>query len=217
VTIGSNSNAGENGIAAETDRARIWEVDSRTGSHRVFASGIRNPNGMVWAPDGKLWVTVNERDEIGGDLVPDYMTSVRDGGFYGWPYSYYGAHVDERVKDKRPDLVAKAIVPDYALGTHTASLGLLWSSKDSLGAQFSSGIFVGQHGSWNRRPLNGYRVAYVPFKDSKPAGKPADVLTGFASDEDGTAKGRPVGLAFANDGSLLVADDIGNTVWRVTR
>jgi glucose/arabinose dehydrogenase len=217
VTIGSNSNAGENGIAAETDRARIWEVDSKTGSHRVFASGIRNPNGMVWAPDGKLWVTVNERDEIGGDLVPDYMTSVQDGGFYGWPYSYYGAHVDERVKDKRPDLVAKAIVPDYALGTHTASLGLLWSSKDSLGAQFSSGIFVGQHGSWNRRPLNGYRVAYVPFKDSKPAGKPADVLTGFASDEDGTAKGRPVGLAFANDGSLLVADDIGDTVWRVSR
>jgi glucose/arabinose dehydrogenase len=219
VTVGSNSNAGENGIAAEKDRAAIWEVDPKTGSHRIYASGIRNPNGMFWAPDGKLWVTVNERDEIGGDLVPDYMTSVQDGGFYGWPFSWYGQHVEERIKpdDRRPDLVAKAIVPDYALGTHTASLGLTWSGGETLGPQFANGAFVGQHGSWNRKPLNGYRVAYVPFNGAMPSGaKPVDVLTGFLN-ADNAAQGRPVGVAIAKDGALLVADDEGNTVWRVSK
>jgi len=215
VTIGSNSNVGENGLAAEADRAMIWEIDPATGEHRVFASGLRNPNGMDWAPDGTLWTVVNERDELGSDLVPDYLTSVKDGGFYGWPYSYYGGHIDDRVQPQNPDLVTKAIRPDYALGTHTASLGLAWSENAKLGDLYASGVFVGQHGSWNRKPLNGYRVIFVPFKNAKPSGQPVDVLTGFLNDE-GKARGRPVGLAIDKTGALLVADDAGNTVWRVS-
>jgi glucose/arabinose dehydrogenase len=213
VSVGSNSNVGENGMRAEEGRAAIWQVDAATGAHRVFASGLRNPVGMAWEPEtGALWTSVNERDEIGSDLVPDYMTSVRDGGFYGWPYSYYGAHVDTRVKPQRPDLVAAAIVPDYALGPHTASLGLAWSANAAL--PFGRGMFVGQHGSWNRSPLSGYRVIFVPFTAGKPSGPPVDVLTGFV--RSGDALGRPVGVAVDSKGALLVADDVGNTVWRVT-
>jgi len=218
VTIGSNSNVAENGIAAESERACIWEVDIASGKHRVFASGLRNPNGLAWNPDsGALWTVVNERDEIGSDLVPDYLTSVRDGGFYGWPYSYYGQHVDTRVDTPRPDLVASAIVPDYALGAHTASLGLVASTGNTLPAQFRDGMFVGQHGSWNRNPPSGYKVIFVPFAGGRPVdGQPVDVLTGFLAD-NGDAQGRPVGVAIAKDGALLVADDVGNTVWRVSK
>ncbi|HEV2650757.1 MAG TPA: sorbosone dehydrogenase family protein [Rhizomicrobium sp.] len=216
VSVGSNSNVGENGIAAEEGRADVWEVDPKTGKHRIFASGIRNGNGMGWAPvTGALWITVNERDEIGSDLVPDYMTSVKDGGFYGWPYSYYGQHVDVRMQPQRPDLVAKAIPPDYALGAHTASLGLAFSTGAKLGNAYADGVFIGQHGSWNRNPRAGYRVIFVPFKDGKPDGLPQEVLTGFLN-KDGKAQGRPVGVAIAKDGALLVADDVGNTIWRVT-
>ena len=216
VSVGSNSNVAENGIAAEEERAAIWEVDTRTGSHRVFASGLRNPVGMAWESDGgALWTVVNERDELGSDLVPDYMTSVRDGGFYGWPFSYYGQHVDERVNDQRPDLVARAIVPDYALGPHTGSLGLASARGNTLSREFARGMFVGQHGSWNRKPPSGYKVIFVPFRDGRPSGAPIDVLTGFL-DEDGNAQGRPVGLALDRHGALLVADDVGNTIWRVS-
>jgi glucose/arabinose dehydrogenase len=215
VGVGSNSNAAENGMAAEEGRAAIWELDPSTGAHRVFASGLRNPVGLAWAPSSTvLWVSVNERDELGSDLVPDYMTSVQDGAFYGWPYSYYGQHVDSRVKPQRPDLVARAVVPDYALGPHTASLGLASSEGASLGAAFAEGMFVGQHGSWNRKPASGYRVIFVPFANGKPAGAPVDILTGFLG-ERGDAFGRPVGLAVDRRGALLVADDVGNTVWRV--
>ena len=216
VGVGSNSNAAEHGIEKEEGRAAIWEIDPRSGRHRVFASGLRNPVGMAWEPDsGALWVSVNERDELGSDLVPDYMTSVRDGGFYGWPYSYYGRHVDPRVKPERPDLVAKALVPDYALGPHTASLGLTYSSSTTLPAAFARGMFVGQHGSWNREPRSGYRVIFVPFMSGKPAGDPVEVLTGFL-DRRGQAHGRPVGVAIDRRGALLVADDVGNVIWRVT-
>jgi glucose/arabinose dehydrogenase len=216
VTVGSNSNVAENGIDNEEGRAAIWEIDPATGRHRVFASGLRNPNGLAWEPEsGQLWTAVNERDELGSDLVPDYMTSVRDGGFYGWPYSYFGAHVDTRVDPPRPDLVARAIVPDYALGPHTASLGLAASTGTSLPEAFARGMFVGQHGSWNRRPRSGYRVIFVPFRGGRPAGEPRDVLTGFVS-EDGIAWGRPVGVAIDRQGALLVADDVGNIIWRVT-
>ena len=218
VSVGSNSNAAENGIAAEAERAAVWEVDPATGSHRVFASGLRNPVGMAWEPDrGALWVSVNERDELGGDLVPDYMTEVRDGAFYGWPYSYYGQHVDERVKPQRPDLVASAVVPDYALGAHTASLGLTWSpdSATALPARLRHGMFVGQHGSWNRAPRSGYHVIFVPFTDGRPSGQPVVVLDGFLRGED-DAMGRPVGVAIDSRGGLLVADDVGNAVWRVS-
>jgi len=218
VSVGSNSNAGENGIDKETERASILEVDAATGAHRVFASGLRNPVGMAWEPEtGALWASVNERDELGSDLVPDYMTSVRDGAFYGWPFSYYGQHVDDRPKPRRPDLVAKATVPDYALGAHTASLGLAWSpdSAAALPAQLRHGMFVGQHGSWNRRPRSGYKVIFVPFTNGKPSGAPVDVLTGFVRD-GGDAMGRPVGVAVDARGALLVADDVGNAVWRVT-
>ena len=214
VTVGSNSNVGENGLAVEHDRARILEIDPATGATRVYATGLRNPVGMAWQPQsGALWVAVNERDELGSDLVPDYMTAVREGAFYGWPYSYYGAHADERVKPQDPALVARAVVPDYALGAHTASLGLAFYDA-GLMPQYRGGAFVGQHGSWNRKPLSGYRVIFVPFADGKPAGPPQDVLTGFV-DKDGRAQGRPVGVAVAKDGALLVADDVGNTVWRV--
>ncbi|MES2229047.1 MAG: sorbosone dehydrogenase family protein [Pseudomonadota bacterium] len=216
ATVGSNSNVGENGVAAEEGRAAIWQIDPATGSHRVFASGLRNPNGLAWEPTtGALWTVVNERDEIGSDLVPDYLTSVRDGGFYGWPYSYYGPHVDERVTPARPDLVAKALAPDYALGPHTASLGLAWSQGTSLSARFASGMFIGQHGSWNRRPHSGYEVIFVPFSGGHPSGAPLDVLTGFLS-SDGRANGRPVGVALDARGALLVADDVGNVIWRVS-
>jgi glucose/arabinose dehydrogenase len=216
VAVGSNSNAGENGVQQEIDRAAIWEVDLRTGEHRVFASGLRNPVGLAWEPTSrKLWVAVNERDEIGSDLVPDYMTAVQDGGFYGWPFSYYGRHVETRVDPKRPDLVKEAIKPDYALGAHTASLGLAWSAGNNLPSTFSSGMFVGQHGSWNRKPRSGYKVIFVPFSAGRPSGRPIDVLTGFVQ-ENGDAMGRPVGVAVDKRGGLLVVDDIGNTVWRVT-
>ncbi len=217
VTVGSNSNVGENGMAAEEGRAAIWEVDARTGVHRIYAAGLRNPNGLAWEPASHaLWTAVNERDELGSDLVPDYMTAVRDGAFYGWPYCYYGpAHVDARVTPQRPDLVAQAIAPDYALGAHTASLGLAWSAGARLGSAYAEGMFVGQHGSWNRRPFSGYRVVFVPFALGKPAGPPLDVLSGFVTG-DGAASGRPVGVAIDRSGALLVADDVGNAVWRVT-
>jgi len=215
VTTGSNSNVGENGLAAEEGRAAIWEVDTKTGAHRVFASGLRNPNGLAFEPQtGALWTVVNERDEIGSDLVPDYMTSVKDGAFYGWPFSYYGAHVDERVKPAQPEMVAKAIAPDYALGPHTASLGLASARGNSLPAAFADGMFIGQHGSWNRKPHSGYKVIFVPFAQGKPAGPPVDVLGGFLSSE-GNAMGRPVGVALDKQGALLVADDVGNVIWRV--
>ncbi|HJS21151.1 MAG TPA: sorbosone dehydrogenase family protein [Steroidobacteraceae bacterium] len=214
VTVGSNSNVAEHGMEKEEERAAILEVDAKTGERRVFASGLRNPNGMVWH-QGVLWTVVNERDELGGDLVPDYLTSVRDGGFYGWPYSYYGQYVDERVEPARPDLVAKALKPDYALGPHTASLGLASAEGTSLPAAFKEGMFVGQHGSWNRKPRSGYQVLFVPFSAGRPAGEAVEVLTGFV-DQDGHAQGRPVGVAIDKRGALLVADDVGNVIWRVT-
>ena len=216
VTVGSNSNVGENGLDQEEGRAAIWEVDRATGNHRIFASGIRNPNGLAWEPtSGALWTAVNERDEIGSDLVPDYITSVKDGGFYGWPFSYYGQHVDVRVKPQNLDLVAKAIAPDYAVGPHTASLGLTFAEGNSLPAQFKEGAFIGQHGSWNRKPHSGYKVIFVPFTAGKPTGQPVDVLTGFL-DKDENALGRPVGVVIDQQGGLLVADDVGNKIWRVS-
>ncbi len=217
VTVGSNSNVGENGLENEVGRAAVHEIDLATGQSRIFASGLRNPNGLAWEPQsGTLWVTVNERDEIGSDLVPDYMTALRDGAFYGWPYAYYGQHVDERVRPPRPDLVARAIAPDYALGAHTASLGLAFYTAEALPAKYAGGAFIGQHGSWNRRPRSGYKVIFVPFAGGRPAGPPEDVLTGFLS-ADGAAYGRPVAVAVDRAGALLVADDVGNVVWRVTR
>ncbi|CAI8916031.1 PQQ-dependent sugar dehydrogenase [Pseudomonas sp. IT-P294] len=216
VTVGSNSNVGENGLDKEEGRAAIWEVDRATGNHRIFASGIRNPNGLAWEPHtGALWTAVNERDEIGSDLVPDYITSVKDGAFYGWPFSYYGQHVDVRVEPQNPDLVAKAIAPDYAVGPHTASLGLSFAEGNTLPAQFKEGAFIGQHGSWNRKPHSGYKVIFVPFAGGKPNGQPVDVLTGFLNDDE-KAMGRPVGVVIDQQGGLLVADDVGNKVWRVS-
>ncbi|AGI10149.1 PQQ-dependent sugar dehydrogenase [Xanthomonas citri] len=216
VGVGSNSNVAENGMEAELNRAAILEIDPATGSSRVFAGGLRNPVGTAWEPQSKsLWVVVNERDEIGSDLVPDYLTSVRDGGFYGWPYSYYGQHVDERVKPQNPQLVAEAIKPDYALGPHTASLGLSFASGTLLPERFRQGAFIGQHGSWNRDPPSGYKVLFVPFADGKPNGPPITVLDGFL-DAEGNAQGRPVGVASDSRGALLVADDVGNVIWRVT-
>jgi glucose/arabinose dehydrogenase len=214
--IGSNSNVGDNGLAAEAGRAAIYQIDIANGHAREFATGLRNPVGMDFQPDsGALWVAVNERDELGSDLVPDYMTAVRDGGFYGWPWSYYGQHVDVRPQPRRPDRVARALVPDYALGPHTASLGLVFYDGALLPAAYRHGAFVGQHGSWNRRPRSGYKVIFVPFADGRPSGPAQDVLTGFV-DADGHALGRPVGLAVAHDGALLVADDVGGRVWRIT-
>ena len=217
ATVGSNSNVGENGMAVEAGRAAIWQIERISGKHRLFATGIRNPNGMAWEPaTGVLWTAANERDELGNDLVPDYMTSVRDGGFYGWPYSYYGRTVDTRVKPQRPDLVARAIAPDYALGAHTASLGLTFGEGAKLlPPRYTGGAFIGQHGSWNRNPQSGYKVIFVPFAGGKPNGLPIDVLTGFLS-ADGDAQGRPVGVIVDGKGALLVADDVGNTIWRVT-
>ena len=221
VTVGSNSNVGERGMEAETERAAVWEVDIASGTHRTYASGLRNPNGLAWVASpgsaaATLWTVVNERDELGSDLVPDYLTSVRDGAFYGWPYSYYGKHIDTRVQPPRPDLVARATVPDYAVGAHTAPLGLAWSSGTSLPAAFTQGMFIGQHGSWNRDPHSGYEVVFVPFDGIKPSGaQPLPVLTGFLSG-DGKAQGRPVGVVLDKTGALLVADDVGNVVWRVS-
>ena len=216
ITVGSNSNVAENGLDKEEGRAAIWEVDRATGNHRIFASGLRNPNGLSWEPQsGALWTAVNERDEIGSDLVPDYITSVKDGAFYGWPFSYYGQHVDVRVEPQNPDMVAKAIAPDYAVGPHTASLGLTFAEGSRLPAPFTQGAFVGQHGSWNRKPHSGYKVIFVPFDAGKPSGQPVDVLTGFLNDQE-KAMGRPVGVVIDQQGALLVADDVGNKVWRVS-
>jgi len=216
VTVGSNSNVGERGMPNEVGRAAIWELNPQTGQHHIFASGLRNPNGMAWEPtSGALWVAVNERDEIGSDLVPDYITSVKEGAFYGWPYSYYGQHVDQRVAPKNPDLVASAIAPDYALGPHTASLGLTSAKGNTLPEAYKTGMFVGQHGSWNRTPRSGYKVIFVPFDGAKPAGQPVDVLTDFLNSK-GEAQGRPVGVMIDQHGDLLVADDVGNKIWRVS-
>jgi glucose/arabinose dehydrogenase len=212
-TVGSNSNVGENGLDKEEGRAAIQELTLATGAIRIFASGLRNPNGMAWEPQTQtLWTVVNERDELGSDLVPDYLTSVKDGAFYGWPFSYYGRHIDAR-PPQRPDMVAKAIAPDYALGNHTASLGLIFYDGTLLPPPFRGGAFIGQHGSWNRNPPSGYKVIFVPFSNGRPSGAPIDVLTGFL--QDGNALGRPVGVAVDRTGALLVADDVGNTVWRV--
>ena len=216
VGVGSNSNVAENGLEAEHERAAVWEIDAMSGEHRVFASGLRNPVGLAWEPDsGALWVAVNERDELGDHVPPDYMTAVREGAFYGWPFSYYGQHMDDRVKPQNPDLVAQAIAPDYALGAHTASLGLCWSMGSRL-PQFQHGMFIGQHGSWNRKTYSGYKVVFVAFEHGQPTGVPVEVLGGFL-DAHHRARGRPVGVAMDMQGALLVADDVGNTVWRVSR
>jgi glucose/arabinose dehydrogenase len=214
VSVGSNSNIGEKGMDIEQGRAAIWEHDIASGAGRVYASGLRNPVGMDFHPQSKaLWTAVNERDELGNDLVPDYITSVKDGGFYGWPYSYYGQIVDARVKPPRPDLVAKAIKPDYALGSHTASLGLAFYDAELM-PQFRNGALIGQHGSWNRKPASGYKLIFVPFADGQPSGPPQDVLTGFLGKDQ--AYGRPVGVAVDKQGAILLADDVGNVVWRIT-
>jgi glucose/arabinose dehydrogenase len=215
ASVGSNSNVAENGIDQEKDRAAIHEIDLRSGRMRELATGLRNAVALATHPQsGVLWAVVNERDELGSDLVPDYLTSVKDGGFYGWPYSYWGQHVDDRVKPQNPGLVAKAIVPDYALGNHVAPLGLAFAQGPLMPERFRDGVFIGEHGSWNRNPRSGYKVVFVPFADGKPAGSPIDILTGFV-DSDGKAMGRPVGVAIDKTGALLVADDVGNTVWRV--
>jgi len=216
LTVGSNSNVGESGMQVEAGRAAIWSLDLASGAHRVVASGLRNPNGMAWEPGtGQLWTVVNERDELGNDLVPDYLTSVHPGAFYGWPYSYFGQHPDTRAKPPRPDLVASAVAPDYALGSHVAALGLASSEGNALSPAYAHGMFIGEHGSWNRRPRSGYQVVFVAFSNGQPVGLPVQVLGGFISPE-GTAWGRPVGVALDRRGALLVADDVGNTVWRVT-
>lgn len=216
ATVGSNSNVAENGMENEVNRAAILEIDVASGTTRLFASGLRNPNGMAWQPQSKaLWTVVNERDEIGSDLVPDYMTSVKDGGFYGWPYSYFGQTVDTRVAPPRSDLVAKAIAPDYALGAHTASLGLMFYTANGLPKKYLNGAFIGQHGSWNRKPRSGYKLIFVPFVDGRPAGPSQDILTGFVN-ADGDAMGRPVGVTTDRTGAVLMADDVGNVIWRVT-
>jgi glucose/arabinose dehydrogenase len=216
VGVGSNSNAAENGLAAESERAAVWEIDSDTGAHRIYAAGLRNPVGLAWEPQTRvLWVAVNERDELGDHLPPDYMTGLKDGAFYGWPFSYYGQHVDARVKPQNPDLVAKAIAPDYALGAHTASLGLCWSDGAKLPDPFREGMFVGQHGSWNRKERSGYKVIFVPFADGRPSAAPIDVLTGFLNAKE-EALGRPVGVAIDKRGALLIADDVGDAVWRIS-
>ncbi len=217
ATVGSNSNVAEHGMTEEEGRAAIWEVDLKTGTKRVYATGLRNPNGMAWEPSsGALWTVANERDELGNDLVPDYLTSVKQGVFYGWPYSYYGQHVDVRVDPPRPDLVARAVAPDYALGAHVAALGLVYAgeSAHALPSSLTNGMFIGEHGSWNRDPPSGYKVVFVPFANGRPSGPPIEVLTGFVNDV-GQAMGRPVGVAIDGKGALLVADDVGNVIWRV--
>lgn len=217
VGVGSNSNIMEKGSGVEVDRAAVWEVDRATGTHRIYGSGLRNPNGLTFYPGSNtLWAVVNERDELGPDLVPDYLTSVADGAFYGWPYSYYGQHLDPRVNPQRPDLVAKAIAPDYALSSHVAPLGLAFNSSASLGEKYLNGAFIGEHGSWNRAEFNGYEVVYVPFAEGKPSGKAEPFVTGFLN-ESGETRGRPIGVAIGKDGTLIVADDLGNSVWRITK
>ncbi|HTB66047.1 MAG TPA: sorbosone dehydrogenase family protein [Steroidobacteraceae bacterium] len=217
VGVGSNSNITENGMAVEEGRAAIYEVDRSTGAKRIFASGTRNPTSVAFEPHTQqLFAVVNERDEIGPDLVPDYLTSIRQGGFYGWPYSYWGTHVDVRVHPQRPDLVARAIRPDYGLSSHVAPLGLVFSQGQHLSSLFANGAFIGEHGSWDRSPLNGYQVIYVPFVNGRPLGKPIPVVTGFLGRDNETVHGRPVGLALDRSGALLIADDVGNTVWRVS-
>jgi glucose/arabinose dehydrogenase len=214
--VGSNSNITENGIQAEVGRASIWQIDRDTGAHREYATGLRNPNGLQFEPQSHvLWAVINERDELGPDLVPDYLTSVREGAFYGWPYSYYGPHLDPRVHPQRPDLVARAVVPDYALSSHVAPLGLVFYTGNDLPAHYRGGAFVGEHGSWDRQVLNGYKVVYIPFQDGRPSGPAEDVVSGFLVDGD-KARGRPVALAVDQRGGLLIADDTGNTVWRVS-
>lgn len=216
IGVGSASNIAEHGMDKEEGRAAIWEINPESVAHRIYATGLRNPVGMAWEPvTGELWVAVNERDQLGSDLVPDYMTSVEEGGFYGWPYSYFGDHVDERVEPQRPELVATALVPDYALGPHTSSLGLSNAEGSALPEPFTEGLFVGQHGSWNRKPISGYKVIFVPFSQGRPDGAPIDLLTGFVN-EDGEAQGRPVGVVIDQEGGLLVADDVGNVIWRVS-
>lgn len=216
VGVGSNSNIAENGIGAEYRRAAVLEVDAASGASRIYASGLRNPTGLQWEPEsGELWAIVNERDEIGSDLVPDYMTSVQENGFYGWPYSYFGQHVDERAKPPRPDLVEKSIKPDYALSSHVAPLGLLFYTGDSM-PQYQGGAFISEHGSWNRTPLNGYRVMWVQFENGKPVGLPKPVVTGFLTDDQKQVRGLPVGLAMDREGGVLIADDAGNSIWRVS-
>lgn len=215
VGVGSNSDHGENGMAEEEGRAAIWEIERSTGRHRIYADGLRNPVGLAFEPaSNRLWTVVNERDELGSDLVPDYLTSVREGGFYGWPYSYYGQNLDPRVKEQDSARVARAIVPDYALGPHVAPLGLAFARPGTLPPQFRNGAFIGEHGSWNRKPPSGYKVVFVPFRDGRPAGQPVDVLSGFL-DGEGKAQGRPVGVALDRNGALLVADDVGNRIWWV--
>lgn len=215
VGVGSNSNVGENGLEMEKGRAAIWMVDAKTGAYRIFASGLRNPVGIDWNPwSNMLWTVVNERDELGDNLVPDYLTSVRDGAFYGWPWSYYGPHVDTRVDPARPDMVSKAIAPDFALGPHVAPLGLTFSDRQTIGGRFAQGAFVGEHGSWNREDPSGYQVVFVPFAGAQPSGKPVTILSGFRVGN--VARGRPVGVQIAKDGSLLVADDVGGKIWRVS-
>ncbi len=215
ASVGSNSNIVENGLEAEKNRAAIWEIDRRTGARRIFASGLRNPNGLTFNPETRnLWTVVNERDELGPNLVPDYMTSVKDGGFYGWPWSYYGNHIDERVYPQRPDMVQKAVKPDYALSSHVAALGLTFSLHSAMPDAYANGAFIGEHGSWNRKSFNGYKVVYVPFDKGQPAGKAQDIVTGFIQNEK--VKGRPVGLGIDGTGALLIADDVGDTVWRVS-
>jgi glucose/arabinose dehydrogenase len=218
VGVGSNSNVGENGLDVEYRRANVLEVDIATGGSRIYAAGIRNPTGLQWEPQtGRLWAVANERDEIGADLVPDYLTSVHEGGFYGWPYSYWGQHVDPRAQPQRPDMVAKAIRPDYSIGSHVAPLGLFFYTGNNLPAQYRGGAFIGEHGSWNRSPLSGYAVTYVAFQNGKPVGTPIPVVTGFVSDDEKESYGAPVGLTQDRDGALVIADDVGNTVWRVTK
>ncbi|ARJ42464.1 L-sorbosone dehydrogenase [Pantoea alhagi] len=217
VGVGSNSNVGENGIGAEYRRAAVLEVDTATGGSRIYASGLRNPTGLQWEPQtGKLWAIVNERDEIGADLVPDYLTSVQEGGFYGWPYSYFGQHIDHRIMPQRPDLVKKAIKPDYALSSHVAPLGLMFYTGTTLPEKYHGGAFISEHGSWDRTPLNGYRVSFVAFQNGRPVGKPEPVVTGFLTDDHKEVRGLPVGLAMDKQGGVLIADDAGNTVWRVS-
>jgi glucose/arabinose dehydrogenase len=216
VGIGSNSNITERGMEAEVSRAMVWEIDAETGAHRPYATGLRNPTALAIQPGtGQLWAVVNERDELGDDLVPDYLTSVQDGGFYGWPYSYWGQNVDERVRPQDPAKVARAIAPDYALGSHVAALGLDFS-HNSLGDEFAEGVFIGEHGSWNRKTPAGYKVVFVRFRDGRPVGEPIDFVTGFLGD-DGKTRGRPVGVAVDPRGALIIADDLSNTIWRVVR
>jgi glucose/arabinose dehydrogenase len=217
VGVGSNSNITENGIEAETGRAAIWEIVRATGLKRIFASGTRNPSGLAFEPTtNRLWAIVNERDEIGPNLVPDYLTSVKENAFYGWPYSYFGQHVDVRVQPQRPDMVAKAIAPDYALSSHVAPLGMVFTQASSLPEPYRSGVLVSEHGSWDRSPLNGYKVVYVPFRDGRPSGSPQDVVTGFLTADGTHSRGRPVGVALDRAGAVLIADDVGNVVWRVS-